>query len=227
MLYFSFEGDVTDLQKEADTTSKSTNSVDSNSAVKSEETANDSESKPEAEVEATDATSDNKSNTPNSKQRLKLRQEEIKLSPIRNKSLSCSSLCDEGASSQKDDTMVSSVDGNEPSSTEVDLVTSARNDENKENDNGDQAKVKEAVNGGEEAIVTATAKSKRSTKADKNNLLAKLIAGVINKRLRRGQTSQENGNNKEDNLNDEEDQDDDFDADYSEGDEEEDEESTS
>ena len=123
--------------------------------------------------------------------------------------------------------MVSSVDGNEPSSTEVDSVTSARNDENKENDNGDQAKVKEAVNGGEEAIVTATAKSKRSTKADKNNLLAKLIAGVINKRLRRGQTSQENGNNKEDNLNDEEDQDDDFDADYSEGDEEEDEESTS
>lgn len=116
--------------------------------------------------------------------------------------------------------MVSSVDGNEPSA-EVDMVTTAKNDENKENDNGDPSgRVKEAEgedNEGDEASAVVTTRSKRQSKADKNNLLAKLIAGVINKRLKRGQTSADNDKN--DDLYDEEDQDDDFDADYSEGDE--------
>lgn len=123
--------------------------------------------------------------------------------------------------------MVSSVDGNEPSS-EVDMITTAKNDENKENDNGNQSgKGKEAEgedNEGDEASAVVTTRSKRQSKADKNNLLAKLIAGVINKRLKRGQTSADNDKN--DDLYDEEGQDDDFDADYSEGDEEDSEEAS-
>lgn len=215
-------GDVTDSQKEGDTTSKSTNSIDSQPNKTEESTTTTATTDiADAKPALTTESVDNKANhTPNSKHRLKLRQEEIKLSPIRNKSLSSSSLCDEAASSQKDDTMVSSVDGNEPLGPEVDLVTTAKNDENKENDNGDQCKAKEAEveDEGEEASAVVTTRSKRQSKADKNNLLAKLIAGVINKRLKRGQTSADN--DKDDQLYDEEDQDDDFDADYSEGDEE-------
>lgn len=54
---------------------------------------------------------------------------------------------------------------------------------------------------------------RKKKKKDQNNLIAKLIAGVINKRLRSGQTSKQKENDKAP-QGDDKDDDDDFDADY-------------
>lgn len=209
--------DLTDSQKSDSVTNTSASNEVTTSAA-----ANTDEPSDQAQVKSTSNSLPNPSalDTPNTKQRLKIRQEELKLSPIRNKSLSSSSLCDDALSQTNNDTVVTAEqcvanknDLEVPTSSDL---TTCKNEENKENnifnssDNVEQKKTKENESE-EQTVVTTTTKSKKN-KSD-SNLIAKLIAGVINKKIR--QSSKSNKKEDEADLNDdEEEDDDDFDADF-------------
>lgn len=222
--------DLTDSQKDGEA------SVETKSELKSEELPSVQEdtitsNKVNAEADSTNQLNplpQNGIDTPSAKQRHKLRQEEIKLSPIRNKSMSSSSLCDDSSYTQKNETMTSDV--TEPcdtNSAEAENSSDAANGnksangENKENDfnnSGNEEKTK--TNQNEE--VSTTAKPKKQSKKDDKNLIAKLIAGVINERLRSGSRSSKAKNTPTvaDKHEVDDDDDDEFDANYEESDEE-------
>jgi len=161
------------------------------------------------------------------KHRNKLCQEEIKLSPIRNKSFSSSSICDEVASTQKDDTISEATEACESNASEgvgsSTNVGASIDEENKENDFNNSANAEKPKNMEEESeerkeIVTPTRAAKKQSKKDDTNLIAKLIAGVINKKLRSGTRASRSKEaaklTEAEALPDDDDDDDDFDHNY-------------
>lgn len=198
--------ELTDSQKEGD----------SANVTATQEESTTPEIKKEVEPETVKAKNNlllSGTETPNTKQaRHKLREEEIKLSPIRNKSLSSSSLFEE-ISAKEEAIETNGVDKSDSSKTNAKETI---NEENKENDasnisnNSEQSK----------SIEKEETPSKKSAQKSDSDLIAKLIAGVINKKLR--QTSKRNQPKQSDDKAADlaEDDDDDFDANYTESEDE-------
>ena len=174
----------------------------------------------------------NMQQTPNTKAKLKLNKDELKLSPIRKKSLSSSSLCEETTHVNEASTVLSAT----TDAAADDGAEALKAEENKENDgmctnksdNGEADEKALNENGTEPQEIVATNKvvktSSKKQQATRSNLIAKLIAGCINEKLK--QSKKESHENKEEEEDQEakaglDDEDDDEDENYS-GEEDED-----
>ena len=141
----------------------------------------------------------------------KLNKEEIKLSPIRKKSSSL--VIDDVSSITSDNTVLNGSNGQAGSS----------NEENKENDFEKGSSNETETNGDLKTEKETEKRIKTGKKSSSTNLIAKLIAGVVNSKLKQGLKNSKASKDKGDANNDEGEEDDE-DDDYDEEDDDEEEE---